>query len=46
MFFSGVISRHEGKITGLAAYGDYKKSEQCYDGITSVVDGKLELNPQ
>lgn len=38
------ISRHEGKITGLAAYGDYKKSEQCYDGITSVVDGKLEYN--
>lgn len=36
------ISRHEGKITGLAAYGDYKKSEKCYDSITSVVDGKLE----
>jgi carbamoyltransferase len=36
------ISRHEGKITGLAAYGDYKKHEECFDNLTSVVNGKLE----
>ena len=36
------ISRHEGKITGLAAYGDYHKNEKCFDNLTSVKDGKLE----
>ncbi len=38
------ISRHEGKITGLAAYGNYKKHEKCFDTLTSVVDGKLQYN--
>lgn len=38
------ISRHEGKITGLAAFGNYKKHQKCFDKLTSVVDGKLKYN--
>ena len=41
------VSRHEGKITGLAAYGNYKKNEQCFDDIAKVIDGKLTyINPK
>ncbi len=40
------ISRHEGKITGLAAYGDYKKYEECFDKLVQVKNGKLAyVNP-
>lgn len=40
------ISRHEGKITGLAAYGSYLKHENCFEKLLKVVDGKLEyVNP-
>ena len=35
------VSRHEGKITGLAAYGDYKKYEDCFDKLVEVKDGQL-----
>jgi carbamoyltransferase len=35
------ISRHEGKITGLAAHGDYKKYEDCFEKLVEVKDGKL-----
>jgi carbamoyltransferase len=39
--------RHEGKITGLAAYGDYKKHEKCFDNLTEISDGKLRyVNPK
>lgn len=34
-------NRHEGKITGLAAYGDVKKYEEKFDEITYVDDGRL-----
>lgn len=34
--------RHEGKITGLAAYGNYKKYESCFDNLTEVKDGTLQ----
>jgi carbamoyltransferase len=34
--------RHEGKITGLAAYGDYKKNESCFNELVKVEDGKLQ----
>ncbi len=37
------MSRHEGKITGLAAYGDPKKSEQYFDTCTRVTDGNFEI---
>jgi carbamoyltransferase len=36
------ISRHEGKITGLAAYGNYKKHENVFDGLTEVKNGTLK----
>jgi len=40
------VSRHEGKITGLAAHGDYKKYEDCFDKLVEVRDGKLfYVNP-
>ncbi len=40
------VSRHEGKITGLAAHGNYKKHEDCFDKIVEVKDGKLAyVNP-
>ena len=40
------ISRHEGKITGLAAYGDYTKKEDCFNKIVKVKDGRLAyVNP-
>ena len=40
------ISRHEGKITGLAAYGNYKKYEECFDKLVEVKNGKLAyVNP-
>ena len=40
------ISRHEGKITGLAAYGNYKKYEDCFDKLVEVKDGQLiYVNP-
>lgn len=38
------MSRHEGKITGLAAYGDYKKTQSYFDRIVSVVDGSIVFN--
>lgn len=38
------ISRHEGKITGLAAYGDYTKREKCFDNLVRVEDGVLKYN--
>ena len=38
------MSRHEGKITGLAAYGNYKKYEKKFDSITHVDRGKLVIN--
>ena len=38
------ISRHEGKITGLAAYGDYKKHEKCFDKLTKIENGKFKYN--
>ena len=38
------ISRHEGKITGLAAYGDYRKFENEFDTITEVSNGILRIN--
>ncbi len=37
-------SRHEGKITGLAAYGKYN---ECFDGLAKVESGKLKyINPK
>lgn len=40
------VSRHEGKITGLAAHGNYEKHEECFDKIVEVKDGKLAyVNP-
>ena len=37
------ISRHEGKITGLAAYGDYKKHEECFDKLTKLKMENLNI---
>ncbi|MFZ2412561.1 MAG: carbamoyltransferase C-terminal domain-containing protein [Candidatus Methanoperedens sp.] len=37
------VSRHEGKITGLAAYGDPTKAEKCFDKQLKIVDGRLEF---
>ena len=37
------ISRHEGKITGLAAYGDYKKHEKCFDKLTKLKMENLNI---
>jgi carbamoyltransferase len=37
------ISRHEGKITGLAAYGDPAKSEAYFDTCVQVKDGKIHI---
>ena len=40
------VSRHEGKITGLAAHGNYEKYEDCFDKLVEVKDGKLfYVNP-
>jgi len=38
------ISRHEGKITGLAAYGNYKKFEKEFDTISKVSNGTFRIN--
>ncbi len=35
------MSRHEGKITGLAAYGDPEKSEDYFDKCTGVENGNF-----
>ena len=35
------VARHEGKITGLAAHGDYKKSENCFDKLLKVRNGEI-----
>jgi len=37
------MSRHEGKITGLAAYGDPKKSEKYFDKCTNVTEGTFHI---
>ena len=37
-------NRHEGKITGLAAYGNYQATEDQFDNMSKVVDGKLVYN--
>lgn len=34
--------RHEGKITGLAAYGDWKKTWKCFSQLLNVRNGRLE----
>ncbi len=35
------MGKHEGKITGLAAHGDYKKYENCFDKLLQVKNGRL-----
>lgn len=35
------MSRHEGKITGLAAYGDYKKTEAYFDREVRIKEGSI-----
>jgi len=35
------MGKHEGKITGLAAHGDFSKNEQCFDNLLKVKDGRL-----
>ena len=40
-------NRHEGKITGLAAYGNYEKHKVCFDNLVKVENGKLKyINPK
>ena len=34
-------NRHEGKITGLAAFGNFQEVEYQFDKISRVIDGKL-----
>jgi carbamoyltransferase len=36
--------RHEGKITGLAAFGNYKNFNHITDSILSYQDGRIKLN--
>jgi carbamoyltransferase len=39
-------SRHEGKITGLAAYGNSERYKKCFEGLLKVENGKLiYVNP-
>lgn len=40
------MSRHEGKITGLAAYGDYRTTDECFSKHVVVKEGKLHFNNQ
>jgi carbamoyltransferase len=35
------MGKHEGKITGLAAHGDFQKYEDCFDKLLEVKNGKL-----
>ena len=35
------MGKHEGKITGLAAHGDYHKYEKCFNKLLEVKNGKL-----
>jgi len=35
------MGKHEGKITGLAAHGDYRKYEKCFDKLLEVKEGRL-----
>lgn len=37
------VARHEGKITGLAAYGDVSRQRRCLDGQIGVVSGQLRF---
>lgn len=39
-------SRHEGKITGLAAYGNPKRTESYFDACIQVRDGKFKIQLQ
>ena len=34
--------KHEGKVTGLAAYGDYKKTIKVFQNIVSFKNGKIK----
>lgn len=38
-------NRHEGKITGLAAYGNVDNFEFLFDRLTTVDEGKLKYTP-
>jgi len=40
------MSRHEGKITGLAAYGNYQSTQDCFEKHVTVEEGKLKFNNQ
>lgn len=40
------MSRHEGKITGLAAYGNYESTRECFEKHVTVEEGKLKFNNQ
>lgn len=40
------MSRHEGKITGLAAYGNYQPTRECFEKHVTVEEGKLKFNNQ
>lgn len=35
------VARHEGKITGLAAYGNYKNNKNCFDKLLKVKNGQI-----
>ena len=38
------VARHEGKITGLAAHGDFSAYEDCFDKLLKYKDGKILHN--
>jgi len=38
------VARHEGKITGLAAHGNYSLTEKCFDSLLKISHGKILHN--